>query len=104
MGITAGVHRLWSHRSYKAKLPLRIFLMLCNSAMYQLDIYSWSRDHRVHHKYTDTDADPHNSRRGFFFSHIGWLLMKKHDNVYQKGQTIDMSDIIADPVIRFQRK
>ena len=30
-GITAGVHRLWSHRSYDAKLPLRIVLMLFNS-------------------------------------------------------------------------
>lgn len=28
-GETAGVHRLWSHRTYKAKLPLRIFLLFC---------------------------------------------------------------------------
>ena len=31
LGITAGVHRLWSHRSYDAKLPARILLMLFNS-------------------------------------------------------------------------
>ncbi|GLV31138.1 Desaturase 1 [Carabus blaptoides fortunei] len=32
LGITAGAHRLWAHRSYKAKWPLRVFLMMCNTA------------------------------------------------------------------------
>lgn len=41
-------------------------------------MYVWVRDHRQHHKYSDTDADPHNASRGFFFSHIGWLMSKKH--------------------------
>lgn len=39
MGITAGVHRLWSHRSYKATLPLRIFLMIANCLIAQVVIY-----------------------------------------------------------------
>ncbi|TMW53323.1 hypothetical protein DOY81_001623 [Sarcophaga bullata] len=104
MGITAGVHRLWSHRAYKARLPLRIFLMLCQSLAFQNSIYEWTRDHRVHHKFTDTDADPHNSRRGFFFAHMGWLMCKKHPDVKQKGKQIDMSDLEADPVVMFQKK
>ncbi|KAF7286887.1 hypothetical protein GWI33_003457 [Rhynchophorus ferrugineus] len=103
-GITAGAHRLWTHRTYKANLPLRIFLMFWQTAALQNDIYIWSRDHRVHHKFTDTDADPHNSKRGFFFSHVGWLLCKKHRDVIEKGKTIDMSDVLADPVVQFQRK
>lgn len=104
MGITAGVHRLWSHRAYKAKLPLRIFLMLCQSLAFQNSIYEWTRDHRVHHKFTDSDADPHNSRRGFFFAHMGWLMCKKHPDVKEKGKQIDMSDLKADPVVMFQKK
>ena len=36
----------------------------------QKNIYYWVRDHRVHHKYSDTDADPHNSHRGFWFAHM----------------------------------
>ncbi|XP_050508831.1 (11Z)-hexadec-11-enoyl-CoA conjugase-like isoform X1 [Diabrotica virgifera virgifera] len=103
-GITCGVHRLWSHKAYKAKLPLRIFLMLMQTSTLQNNIYIWARDHRLHHKYTDTDADPHNSNRGFFFSHVGWLLMKKHPEVKHKGKTIDMSDVAADPVVKFQKK
>jgi len=104
LGITAGAHRLWSHKTYKAKFPLRMLLMVLNSSAFENDIYEWSRDHRVHHKYSETHADPHNATRGFFFSHVGWLLMKKHPDVRSKGQNIDCSDILADPVVRFQRK
>lgn len=103
-GITSGAHRLWAHRAYKAKLPLRIFLCICQTIALQNHIYEWVRDHRVHHKFTETDADPHNAARGFFFSHIGWLLVKKHKDVMIKGKTVDMSDLEADPVVRFQRK
>lgn len=103
-GITAGVHRLWSHRSFKAIFPLRVFLAICNSVAYQNSIYEWARDHRVHHKYTETDADPVNSARGFFFSHCGWLMCKKHPDVRTIGSKVDVSDIINDPVVYYQRK
>ncbi|KAK3091664.1 hypothetical protein FSP39_021653 [Pinctada imbricata] len=88
MGITAGAHRLWSHRSYRAKTPLRVLLAVMQTAAFQNDILDWARDHRVHHKYSETDADPHNARRGFFFAHIGWLLVKKHPDVKEKGKLI----------------
>ncbi|XP_053306638.1 stearoyl-CoA desaturase [Spea bombifrons] len=104
LGVTAGAHRLWSHRSYKAKLPLRIFLAVANSMAFQNDIYEWARDHRGHHKYSETDADPHNASRGFFFSHIGWLLMRKHPDVIEKGGKLDLSDLRADKVVMFQRR
>ena len=71
---------------------------------FQNDIIEWCRDHRVHHKYSETDADPHNAKRGFFFAHIGWLLVRKHPDVKEKGKQLDLSDLYADPVCRFQRK
>ncbi|XP_064418724.1 stearoyl-CoA desaturase b [Latimeria chalumnae] len=104
LGVTAGAHRLWSHRSYKASLPLRIFLAVGNSMAFQNDIYEWARDHRVHHKYSETDADPHNAKRGFFFSHIGWLLVRKHPDVIEKGRKLDLHDLKQDQVVLFQRK
>lgn len=104
LGITAGCHRLWSHRTYKAKLPLRILLGVFNTIAFQNSIFDWSRDHRVHHKYSETDADPHNAKRGFFFSHVGWLMLKKHPDVLTKGKTVDLSDLLNDPVVAFQKK
>lgn len=103
-GVTAGVHRLWCHKSYKAKTPFRIFLAFCYSIAGQNTIYDWVRDHRSHHKFSDTSADPHDASRGFWFSHVGWLLMDKHKDVIEKGKCIDMSDIIADPVVSFHTK
>lgn len=104
MGVTAGAHRLWAHRSYKAKWPLRLLLALFQCIAFQNHLYEWVRDHRVHHKFTDTDADPHNANRGFFFSHMGWLCIKKHPDVIRKGKTVDLSDLDKDWVVRFQRR
>lgn len=103
-GITAGAHRLWSHRSYKAKWPLRLILTFCNTLAFEDSAIDWARDHRVHHKYSETDADPHNAKRGFFFSHVGWLLCRKHPDVKEKGKQIDMSDLWADPILKYQKK
>lgn len=52
----------------------------------------------------DTDADPYNSRRGFFFCHIDWLMCEKHPEFYRLQKTIDVSDLLQDPVVVFQRK
>ncbi|XP_063925279.1 acyl-CoA Delta-9 desaturase-like [Zophobas morio] len=104
LGITMGAHRLWCHKAYKAKLPLRIILCFLQTVTFQNCIYEWCRDHRVHHKFTDTDADPHNINRGFFFSHMGWLMVRKHPDVTKLGKTVNMSDLEADPVVRFQKK
>ncbi|XP_012225497.2 acyl-CoA Delta-9 desaturase-like [Linepithema humile] len=100
-GITAGAHRLWAHRSYKAKLPLRILLAILYCMTGMTCLTRWIRVHRTHHRYTDTCADPHNSNRGFFFSHVGWLMMKHHPAVKEYGKNVDLSDLAADPVIRF---
>lgn len=104
LSITAGAHRLWSHRAYTARLPLRIFLALVGTSAVQESIYDWSRAHRAHHKFTDTDADPHNAKRGFFFSHIGWLMMEEHPEVPEKKERLDSSDLLADPVVYYQHK
>ncbi|KAG5667061.1 hypothetical protein PVAND_015061 [Polypedilum vanderplanki] len=103
-GISAGAHRLWSHRSYKANFKLQVLLMIMQTICIENDVIEWVRDHRVHHKFSDTDADPHNSQRGLFFSHMGWLLCKKHPDVRKYGSKVDMSDIESEPVLKFQRK
>jgi len=85
LGVTAGAHRLWSHQSYKAHWTVRLFLAFWFTVAGQNDIYEWCRDHRVHHKWSETHADPHNANRGFFFAHMGWLCVRKHKLVMIKG-------------------
>jgi len=104
IGITGGAHRLWAHRSYSAHWSVRVILMLGNSMASQGSIWHWSRDHRTHHKYSETPGDPHNATRGFFYSHVGWLLVKKDQSVIEAGRKIPMDDLAADPVVMFQKK
>ena len=75
-GITAGYHRLWAHRAYNASKPLQYFLAIAGAGAVEGSIKWWSRGHRAHHRYTDTALDPYNAHEGFFFSHIGWMLVK----------------------------
>lgn len=103
-GVTMGAHRHWSHRSFKAKRWLKIVLLYMHTLAGQNCLWVWVRDHRQHHKFSDTDADPHNANRGFWFSHVGWLCVKKHPKVIEYGKKINMSDIDADPFIMFQKE
>lgn len=71
---------------------------------FQYSAISWAKDHRVHHKFTDTDADPYNIKRGFFFAQLGWILYESHPEFKKKLKTIDISDLMADPLLVFQDK
>ncbi|XP_013193918.1 acyl-CoA Delta-9 desaturase-like [Amyelois transitella] len=103
-GVTIGAHRLFTHKSFKATPFLRACLILMQTIAGQNSMFIWCRDHRLHHRYTDTDGDPHNSKRGFFFCHIGWLMSKKHPYVMELGRKIDMSDLQADWMVMLQKK
>jgi len=101
LGITGGYHRLWSHRAYQAKWIVRLILCIGGAAAYEGSCKWWSRNHRAHHRYTDTDKDPYNAKKGFFYSHLGWMLVK------QKAKNIgyaDISDLNRDPMILWQHK
>ncbi|XP_053605580.1 acyl-CoA Delta-9 desaturase-like [Plodia interpunctella] len=103
-GVTIGAHRLFTHKSFKATPFLKATLILMQTISGQNSMFIWCRDHRLHHRYTDTDGDPHNSKRGFFFCHIGWLMTKKHPYVIELGRKIDMSDLQADWMVMLQKK
>ena len=70
----------------------------------QRDAYTWAHDHRVHHKYSETNSDPHNAKRGFFFAHVGWLFLTPHPDVVEKRKSIDMSDLKEDKLVMWQKK
>lgn len=59
----------------------------------------WSRGHRAHHRWTDTDKDPYAATRGFFFSHMGWMLINRPKS---RIGYADVADLKSDKLIRFQ--
>ena len=62
--MTAGYHRLFAHRTYRAAAPVRWTLLLFGAATFQNSALSWSADHRAHHADTDGVGDPHAITRG----------------------------------------
>ncbi|KAL9709531.1 hypothetical protein Ac2012v2_007270 [Leucoagaricus gongylophorus] len=100
LGITAGYHRLWSHRSYTASVPLRLFLLSGGSSAIQGSCLWWAKAHRSHHRYTDSDLDPYNSTRGLLWTHVGWILFKTE--LRTGAASVDISDLNKDPLVRWQ--
>ncbi|XP_037293829.1 acyl-CoA Delta(11) desaturase [Manduca sexta] len=86
IGVTWGAHRLWSHRSLRVRLPLLVLLMIFQSISFQNSALTWARDRR----FCDTDADPYNSKRILFYSHVGWLLVRKHPMLLEQGKLTDL--------------
>ncbi len=80
--ITAGNHRYFSHRAYKtSRVGQFLLAVLCQTAA-QRGVIWWASQHRLHHKHSDTELDPHSPRHaGFWFSHIGWIFNAKSRKV-----------------------
>lgn len=102
MSITAGYHRLWSHKTYKAHPVVRFILAIGGACALQNDILHWASDHRRHHAHVDNnDKDPYSAGRGFWYSHMGWILRD-----YESGK-VDFSnvkDLQRDPIVVWQHK
>jgi len=80
--ISGGYHRYYSHQAYECHWLLQLFYMVFGTTALQYSVIDWSRNHRIHHQYTDTHLDPHNIKQGFLHAHIGWVIHKtplEHD-------------------------
>ena len=99
-GITLGYHRLFSHLSFKAKWPVKLFVLLFGAASFENSALDWSADHRIHHKHVDEDEDPYDISKGFFYAHIGWLLFR----LKPKPPVTNVKDLEADPLVMWQHK
>ncbi|GHA40634.1 fatty acid desaturase [Photobacterium aphoticum] len=103
MSITAGYHRLWSHKTYEANTFLRVLFAIGGAFALQNSILHWSSDHRIHHRHVDNnDVDPYSAKRGFFFSHIGWMLRDYHADRYH--DYTNCRDLQKDPIVMWQHK
>lgn len=103
MSITAGYHRLWSHRSYETNSVIRFIFAIGGAFAVQNSILHWSSDHRVHHKHVDdNDIDPYSAKRGFWYSHIGWMLREYQAHRYHDYNNV--RDLQRDPIVVWQHR
>jgi stearoyl-CoA desaturase (delta-9 desaturase) len=100
LSLSAGYHRLFSHKTYEAHPAFRAFLLIFGAAAFQNSAITWAADHRRHHRNVDTDDDPYNARRGFWYSHVGWVLRKTEE----AHEVHPVPDLWRDPLIRWQHQ
>jgi len=75
--ITAGFHRLFSHRTYETGRVFQFLIAFTGTASYQKGPLWWSAHHRRHHLHADTENDLHSPlTRTFWRSHVGWFLSR----------------------------
>ncbi|NRA84487.1 MAG: fatty acid desaturase [Gammaproteobacteria bacterium] len=103
LSITAGYHRLWSHRTYQAHWSVRLVFAIGGAFAIQNSALHWSSDHRIHHKFVDNnDKDPYSAKRGFWYSHMGWML--RHYNIATYDDYSNVRDLQKDPIVMWQHK
>lgn len=101
LSITAGYHRLWSHKTYQANGILKVILAVGGAMALQNSILHWAADHRIHHKHVDNnDRDPYSAKRGFCYSHIGWMLRDYQGQRY--GDYSNCRDLQKDKIVMWQ--
>jgi stearoyl-CoA desaturase (Delta-9 desaturase) len=102
-GVTVGFHRLFAHRSFEAKRPLRVALAFVGSLSFQGSLIGWVADHRRHHRVADRLGDPHSpiwsndgesltGLRGLWHAHAGWCFTNAFTSREQYAP-----DLLADP-------
>src|SRR2546423_2908624 len=77
--ITAGYHRYFAHHSYRTSRAMQFVLALGGATAAQKGPLWWAGHHRRHHRFADTDRDTHSPIRGFWWSHVGWILCDKYN-------------------------
>ena len=89
-GITAGYHRLYSHRSYHIpSKALRCVMWYLATSSAQRNVHWWASHHRHHHRKSDQEGDLHSPlQTNLLWSHVGWQ--------YHKGAAAHDEQIVRD--------
>jgi stearoyl-CoA desaturase (Delta-9 desaturase) len=108
LGVTVGLHRLLTHRSFKTYPVVRGVFAVLGSAAIEGPVISWVADHRKHHAFSDRAGDPHSPHvdhgsgvrgalRGLGHAHLGWLFIHTERGSRERYAP----DLLADPVVSF---
>ncbi|MFN8037388.1 MAG: acyl-CoA desaturase [Acidimicrobiia bacterium] len=80
--ITAGYHRYFAHRAYKMSRVPQFLMAFAGGTSAQKGALWWASYHRHHHRYSDTELDIHSPKKGFWWSHMGWIVCDKYNETH----------------------
>ena len=101
LGITMGYHRYFTHHSFKTTRWVSYPLAVFGTLALQGGLRDWVAHHRLHHAGSDTDGDPHNAARGFWYSHLLWMFGTEPRFDAEEVRARLARDVDADPFLRF---
>jgi stearoyl-CoA desaturase (delta-9 desaturase) len=99
ISITSGYHRFYSHRAYDLNKPVEAVLLFFGTMAMQGSVLTWANNHRLHHRFTDKEQDPHSIKKGFWYAHMLWL--------FDENKPIDKNvvhDLLQNKLVLFQHK
>lgn len=108
IAVGVGLHRLWSHNSFKTNKIVEFILMLMTAGTLQGPVLAWASDHYKHHTFTDKEQDPHSPLRngggvkGFLWAHVGWMLFGEPR--FKSIDRVTLTKLGRNPLLRFQLK
>ncbi len=101
LGITLCFHRLLTHRSFTLVKPLEYLFAVLGTLALEGGPIMWVSYHRTHHAQSDTDQDPHSANRGFWWSHLGWVIFRHPESMSLNYYSRFAKDIASDPFYQF---
>ena len=96
LGVTAGFHRMLTHKSYVAHPVIKVALLILGSMAIEGPCIGWAADHLLHHQLSDQEGDPHSPTEGLWHAHLGWLFGGK-----QADAAFYCPALLTDPAISF---
>jgi stearoyl-CoA desaturase (Delta-9 desaturase) len=108
LGVTIGLHRYFTHRSFEAARPVQAVLAVLGSMAVEGFVIDWVADHRCHHAHSDVEGDPHSPHvgrapglrgrlAGLWHAHVGWIF--RRGPIARREQYA--KDLLADPLVRW---
>nr|WP_250564755.1 fatty acid desaturase [Adonisia turfae] len=102
VGICLGFHRLLSHRSFQVPRWLEYPIAVLGTLAMEGGPIFWVSGHRKHHAFTeDVHKDPYSAKRGFWWSHMLWILYPHRENFDKNYYGKYAPDLMRQPFYRF---
>ncbi|MGL4421401.1 MAG: acyl-CoA desaturase [Gemmataceae bacterium] len=96
-GLTAGFHRYFAHRGYKTSRWFQFVIAWTGTMAIQKGPLWWAGEHRKHHRYSDTEQDPHSPiAHSTFWAHVGWVM----DRNRKDTDPVEMKDWAKYPELK----
>lgn len=100
LSITVGYHRCFSHRSFETSPAIESILLFFGAWAFENSALKWANDHRLHHRFVDTEKDPYHIMKGGLWAHILWIFYHDPANY----SYLSCPDLIANPRVQWQSR